>query len=119
MTPLLSKRNQLRERLRRDGWLIGLLAAGILACLLLSAAETSLSAADNSLAAILSSMDGAGHVEVAVSYQDEAETIPCGAVIVADGADNMLVELRLRRALSALTGLPDGKIEVFKREEGP
>ena len=122
MISLQEKFTQLRERFKRDGWLFALLAAGILACLLLGAAESTPHPAEGNdayIASILSSMEGAGQVEVVVSYQGEDDTVPCGAVVIAQGADDVLVQLRLRRALSALTGLPDSKIEIFKREEVP
>ena len=122
MIPLQEKYVRFFERLKRDGWLFALLAAGILASLLFRASETSPSPSSGQetyFSSILSSMEGAGRVEVALSYQGDEESIPCGAVAVADGADDILVQIRLRRAISALTGLPDSRIEIFKREEDP
>ena len=44
---------------------------------------------------------------------DEAAEIPCGAVAVAQGADDPLVRIQLEQALCALLGLPGTAVSVM------
>lgn len=107
---------RLKERLRKDGWLLLALAAAIVLCLALGTMEASTPSATSQevrLSRVLSSMSGAGQVEVAVFYQDES-TLPCGAVVVAQGADDVTVRLQLSRAVCTLLGLEPAQVEVFK-----
>ena len=75
---------------------------------------------------VLSQMEGAGKVEVAIMTRksevqsqgllsgkngDGAE-IPCGAIAVAQGADDPLVRMQLEQALCALLGLPISAVSV-------
>ena len=107
----------LKERLGKDGWLVLALAGCVILCLLLGLAEppatTAATDEESRLARVLSAMDGAGNVEVAVFYQEEA-ALPCGAVIVAQGADDVTVRLQLTRAACTLLGLEAEQVEVFK-----
>ena len=106
----------LKERLRKDGWLYLALAGCILLCLLLGMTEgTSTARTDEEarLARVLSAMAGAGEVEVAVFYQEEA-ALPCGAVVVAQGAEDVAVRLQLTRAVCTLLGLEASQVDVFK-----
>jgi len=107
---------RLKERLRKDGWLVLALAGCILLCLMLGLMEpasTARTAEEARLARVLSAMAGAGNVEVAVFYQEEA-AVPCGAVIVAQGADDVGVRLQLTRAVCTLLGLESSQVDVFK-----
>ena len=106
---------RLKERLGKDGWLVLALAGCVLFCLLLGPIEPTSARTDEEtrLARVLSAMDGAGNVEVAVFYQEEA-ALPCGAVIVAQGADDVSVRLQLTRAACTLLGLEASQVEVFK-----
>ena len=77
--------------------------------------------------AVLSRMEGAGRVEVTIMTRktqmgnsgllsgktDEAAEIPCGAVAVAQGADDPLVRIQLEQALCALLGLPGTAVSVM------
>ncbi len=71
----------------------------------------------------LSAMEGAGQVRVVIMTRDqEKETgfraagdsaqVPCGAVAVAQGADDPLVNMQLTQALCALLGLPASSVSV-------
>ena len=76
---------------------------------------------------MLSRMEGAGRVEVTIMTRktqmgnsgllsgkpDEAAEIPCGAVAVAQGADDPLVRIQLEQALCALLGLPGTAVSVM------
>ena len=71
----------------------------------------------------LSCVDGAGRVEVTIRMRELAadsgfgagkkEAVPCGAVAVAQGADDPLVALALHEALCALLGLPPSSVSVM------
>lgn len=80
----------------------------------LTPAESSLEAR---MARVLSQIDGAGRVSVLINRGAEGEQAT-GAVIVAEGAEDVRVMLELQRAAKALLGLELEAIEVFDREEG-
>lgn len=107
--------SRLKERLQKDGWLLVALGVSVLLCLALGLAEGSSAQTEEEgrLARVLSAMSGAGQVEVAVFYQEEG-AVPCGAVVVAQGADDVGVRLQLTRAVCTLLGLEPGQVEVFK-----
>ena len=74
--------------------------------------------------AVLSRMEGAGRVEVTIMTRKaqtggtglmKGETggeVPCGAMAVAQGADDPLVRMQLEQALCALLGLPNSAVSV-------
>lgn len=105
--------------MRRDGWIIAAIFAAILLCLTTSSTpDASSTTAELRLARVLSAMEGAGSVEVAIYYAPENAALPCGAVIVADGAGDIAVRLRLTRAVSTLLGIGSNRVEVFQRKGG-
>jgi len=108
-------------------WLAVLLAA--LACILaLGGKEVYPSEAtqtERRIAEVLSAIEGAGSVEVALFYTPtqpsalgSSEGVPTGAVVVAQGAGDLGVRLRLIRAVRTLLGLPESAVDVFAMEEG-
>lgn len=107
-------------------WLVGALAALLLAGALLSGGGgSSASNEESRIAEVLSAMAGAGRVEVALYYGEASESAfaqtvkrPTGAVVVAEGADDLAVRLRLIRAVRTLLGLPETAVDVFEMEEG-
>lgn len=107
------------SRLRRDGWLLGLLAACVLACLMLGSAPepAAFTQEEVRLAAILSAIEGAGHVEAAVFYQSGKDAVPTGAVIVAEGASDMGVQVQLSRAAMTLLDLEADRIVICRLKE--
>ena len=111
----------LRELLRKDGWLLAALAAAVAACLLLGAAAPDASGTEEEtrLSRVLSAIEGAGRVEVAVFYDAAEEATPCGVVVVAQGAQDMAVRLRLARAVETLTGVDAARVEIFQLKEEP
>ena len=71
---------------------------------------------------ILSCVDGAGEVHVTIRMKEietqafgtkEMESVPCGAVAVAQGADDPLVAIALHDALCALLGLPPASVSIM------
>lgn len=107
---------RLTERLRKDGWLLAALAAAVLLCLALGLAENASpdrTQEEARLARVLSAMAGAGEVEVAVFYAEET-ALPCGAVVVAQGAEDVGVRLQLTRAVCTLLGLDNSQVNVFQ-----
>ncbi|MBQ8654828.1 MAG: hypothetical protein IJ507_07790 [Clostridia bacterium] len=105
---------------RRDWLLAGALLLCVLICLLApQGSSSSMTGEEKRLSEVLSAMAGAGEVEAAVYYEEtDRASVPCGAVIVAEGAGDIAVRLRLTRAVSALLGIDDSRIEVFEREGG-
>lgn len=111
--------DKLRAYLRRDGWLLAVMALCVVLCLSLSMMESSapIQTEDESrLTRVLSAMDGAGAVDVAIHYDSDA--LPCGAVIVADGAVDAAVRIRICSAVTTLMGLDANRVAVYPRETG-
>ena len=107
-------------------WL--LLAMGALAAaFLLAPSETDTATqTEKRIAEVLSAIHGAGKVEVALFCATEesdpfaarvSSARPTGAVIVAQGADDMQVRLQLIRAVRTLLGLGENAVDVFVMEE--
>lgn len=72
-------------------------------------------------ARVLSSVSGAGKVDVVIRMQreesgalsaDSGRTFPVGAVAVAQGADDPIVRLELQQALCALLSLPASSVSI-------
>ena len=103
---------------------VALLAAALLLCWLAAASQrTGASPLETRLARTLSCMEGAGRVEVTIRTREVAssggafgasvsESVPCGAVVVAQGAQDPLVKMELRQAVCALLGLPASSVSV-------
>lgn len=126
---------QLADRLRAALALPGAKVLLIALLLLLLAAgmrggtEASL---ETRIARTLSAMDGAGEVSVVIRMREgtgggsgsllaaggEAEAVPCGAVAVAEGADDPLVRMELTQALCALLGLQASAVSVVSASGG-
>ena len=110
--------SKLMERLRRDGWIFALIGLCVLLCLALGSGGTgdgqsSATPLEAQLSRVLSAMEGAGQVEVAVFYGAE-DAMPRGAVVVAEGADSVAVRLQLTRAVCTLLGLEAEQVDIFK-----
>ena len=126
---------QLADRLRAALALPGAKAMLLALLLLLLAAgmrggtETSL---ETRIARTLSAMEGAGEVSVVIRTrggtdggsgsllrtENAAEAVPCGAVAVAQGADDPLVRMQLTQALCALLGLQASAVRVVSASGG-
>lgn len=99
--------------LKKDGWILAAMVFCLALCLLLGAREESASTEESRISRVLSAIDGAGSVEVAVYYED---SVPCGAVVVADGAGDVAVQLRLTSAVTTLLGINQERVAVYQRE---
>lgn len=100
------------------------LAALLLFFLLVSDQGKQRGALERRIARTLSSVEGAGKVEVTILERELAsagggfsakmeKSVPSGAVAVAQGADDPLVALALEEALCALLGLPPSCVSVI------
>lgn len=98
--------------LKRDGWIFAALLFCVALCLMLGT-QGSEPTGEARIRQVLSAIEGAGTVDVAVYYE---ESIPCGAVIVADGADDVTVQLQLMSAVTRLLGIEHGRVAVYERE---
>lgn len=106
------------------------LAAALIAALLLWAfaggtgQSGDASQEERRIAEVLGAIEGAGRVEVALFFGQDANAFgaagsaPTGAVVVAQGAGDMAVRLQLIRAVRTLLGLPETAVDVFVMEEG-
>lgn len=106
---------RLGNYLKKDGWLIAAVIICVGLCLLLGTGMENEGSEESRISRVLSAMAGAGQVEVAVYSTDE---VPCGALVIADGASDISVRLRLSSALAALLGLSPDRIAVYPREGG-
>ena len=115
------------KRLKENRWF--LLAAVLLCCLLCflllsgRSAGGSGTSEEKRIAQVLSAISGAGKVEVAVYYNSGADGFsssapPVGAVVVAEGADDLEVRLSLIRAVRTILGQPEAAVDVFSMEAG-
>ena len=91
-----------RELLRRDGWLYAAIALCVVLALSVSAISGSSPDEETRIARVLSEIAGAGSVSVTIYTEDSQ---PCGAVVVASGAEDIAVRLRLQEAVTTLLGL--------------
>ena len=102
-------------------WIAAAAAVVLLALLLNSGGQPdTASAQEKRMAEVLSAMEGAGRVEVALFYAQSsggfsaaANAVPTGALVVAEGAGDMGVRLSLIRAVRTLLGLPENAVDVF------
>lgn len=100
--------------LKKDGWLLAALLFCTALCLLLGAQGSRELTGEARISQVLSGIEGAGSVDVVLCYTGE---VPCGAVVVAQGAGDIAVQLRLASAVSTLLGIPQDRIAVYKRED--
>lgn len=106
-------------------WVLLLLACAA-ACLLLPGGVSSgpgMTEEEQRISATLSQIAGAGRTRVSIYYARAASAFsgegqsPVGAVIVAEGAGDVGVRLRLLRAAETLLGLGPSEVDVFSMGE--
>ena len=101
-------------------WLAIALAVAALAAGLSGSAQNA-TQEEKRIAEVLSAIAGAGKVEVALFYDQAsgygAQGSPTGAVVVAEGAEEIAVRLNLIRAVRTLLNLPETAVDVFVMED--
>lgn len=107
---------RIRDHLRRNGWLLTALAICVAGCLLAGGLSGGSDPQNEQLSRVLSAMAGAGEVEVAIHY--DAQSLPCGAVVLAQGASSIAVRLQLTDAVSTLLGLDPSAVAVYPLKGG-
>lgn len=65
-------------------------------------------------ASVLSSVEGAGRVSVFITYKDDNSTSVQGVIIVAEGAKDLNVAIKLQTAAATAYGIGIDQIEVFQ-----
>lgn len=108
-------------------WVLALLVCAAFFLLLpgSSGGDSAMTAEEKRLSETLSAIAGAGRTRISIYYSVSGsglsgETrVPCGAVIVSEGADDIAVKLNLLRAAQTLLQLPAGAVEVFDAEGSP
>ena len=107
---------KLFETIRAARWLELCIAVGLICILLVLALGNAGGRIESDNEArmqrILSEIDGAGSVRVMIA---EDESGACtGVVVVASGAGDIEVMLRLQRTVQALTGMELSRIEIVR-----
>ena len=104
--------NRISAYLKKDGWILAAILICVAVCLLMGAQDGA-STGESRISRVLSAIEGAGTVEVSVYYE---EAVPCGALVVADGAGDVAVQLRLLSAVTKLLGIDQGRVAIYERE---
>lgn len=69
---------------------------------------------------ILTQIDGAGKTDVMITYQsslvsaEQEAMLPLGAVIIAEGADNLEVRIKIQQAVQTALGIEARQVKIFK-----
>ena len=104
-------------------WLAGVFALLALMLALLPEGTQTASQQEKRIAEVLGAIEGAGRVEIVLfdaspkAYGENGS--PTGAVVVAEGADDLAVRLQLIRAVRTLLSLPENAVDVFAMEVVP
>lgn len=98
------------------------LALALLLSMSFAQKEDSRTALERRTEQALAAISGAGQVKVVIRMRETSrqtglaaaasEKAPCGAVAVAQGADDPWVQIQLQEALCALLGLPASAVSV-------
>lgn len=99
--------------LKKDGWILASLIFSVALCLMLGSRDSIPATEEDRLRQVLSAIDGAGSVDIAVYYE---ESVPCGAVVVAQGARDVAVQLRLVSAVTTLLGIHQERVAIYPME---
>lgn len=109
MTPL-------QAWLRKDGWILAAILFCVALCLMMGQQDAASTDEEGRISRVLSAIQGAGTVDIAVYYEAD---VPCGAVVVAEGAGDIAVQLRLMSAVTTLLGVEPDRVSIFAREGQP
>lgn len=99
---------------RKMEWLLLLVGIALLAMQFtgVSGGNTDL---EERLTEVLRDVDGVGRIRVMV--MEDSDGAPSGVLIVADGANNIGVRLRLQAAVQTLLGIELSRVEVIQYEK--
>ena len=101
-------------------WLAAALALAALCLVFSSGGSQTASQEERRIAEVLSAISGVGKVEVVLYHNRqnafEDDNLPTGAVVVAQGAEDVEVRLQLIRAVRTLLSLPENAVDVFAME---
>ena len=93
---------------------VALLAAAIMLMLNGNGDQSAETAFERRMESALSCIAGAGRVRVLVDENQNGDVE--GVLVVAQGADDIRVQLEIRRAVSTLTGADATRIEIVEME---
>ena len=112
--------NAMRRSKRLEITVYAVLAGAVLLLVLSSFWGEMPKSGDNTekrLESALRAIDGAGRVEVMITYnensEEERENI-CGVIVIAEGAGNMDVRVNLMRAVQTVLGVGRESVEIFQ-----
>ena len=77
-----------------------------------------LTSEEEKISSILSKIEGVGDVSIVITYHSDekhSKGVAKGAVVTADGADNIKIKNDLSEAVQAALDLPAHKVKVYKR----
>ena len=112
MKEALDKLREMWEKLRRDSGLLLVIALATGACLLLPQGGT-----DTAGVASTEEVLPCCTAEEAATAVQQGSKTPVGAIVVAQGAEDVGVRLKLIRAVTTLLQLEPGAVEVFAMEQ--
>lgn len=106
------------EHIKKDRWLYLALTAAICLCLFWpgSSPPDTATGDETRLASILSAMEGVGHARTAIFL--DGDDLPAGVVVVADGAEDVAVQLRITRTVMTLLHVEPDQIMICPSKEG-
>ncbi|MGI5900220.1 MAG: hypothetical protein ACOX8S_09920 [Christensenellales bacterium] len=119
------------KKIKNGEWILLLFAVGILLVYFSSGGSGASGNADEArLAKVLSGIEGAGNVQVFISYNEQEGSVYAfssdekktegsikGVVIVASGAGDAAVRLRLAEAARVALGVDAAAVSVYKMDK--
>lgn len=123
---MIKKQAEKLRALKPAHILLAALLVCVGACLLLSGAQQDEGALEARVQQMLENVSGVGKARVTLhtqktpqGYGEQARESVVGAVIVAQGAEDIAVRINIISAVQTLLSLPPSAIEVFEMEVAP
>lgn len=111
--PALNRFLEILRGARKIEWLLLLVAVAVL-LMQFSGVDDGSSEIEERLTEVLENVEGVGRVRVMI-VEDQTGN-PDGVLIVADGAKDMGVRLRLQAAVQTLLGMENTRIEIVQHD---
>mgnify|MGYP003292775155 CR=1 FL=1 len=73
-------------------------------------------AAEKELCSVLSSIKGAGEVDVLVQYNEDSSV--SGVIVTSEGANDPIIMNNLTKGVATLYNIPVSSVIVFEKEQG-